>query len=46
MDEYFYDLINNTGSLSVQDIAMRIGFSMLLGVIIFLSYRFTHRNCL
>ena len=42
MNQYFYDLINTTGTLSVEDIAVRILFSVFLGVVIFLSYRFTH----
>lgn len=42
MEKYFYDLINNPGSLSVEDIFIRIGFSIILGIAIFISYRFTH----
>lgn len=42
MEKYFYDLINNPGSLSVEDIFIRIGVSIILGIAIFISYRFTH----
>lgn len=42
MDKYFYELINNSGDLHFQDIVMRIGFSMLMGLVIYISYKFTH----
>lgn len=42
MDKYFYDLINNGGDLHIQDIMMRIGFSVLMGLIIYISYKYTH----
>lgn len=42
MDRYFYDLINDTGNLSFEEILMRIAFSVAMGIVIFISYRFTH----
>lgn len=42
MDKYFYDLINSSGDLHFQDIVMRIGFSMLMGLVIYISYKYTH----
>ncbi|WMI82628.1 DUF4956 domain-containing protein [Anaerotignum sp. MB30-C6] len=42
MNKYLYDIISNTGSLSVEDIILRIIFSVVMGCIIFLSYRMTH----
>lgn len=42
MDQYFYSLSSHQGALSIEEIALRIGFSVLLGLVIFLSYRFTH----
>ncbi|MDO4481931.1 MAG: DUF4956 domain-containing protein [Bacillota bacterium] len=42
MDKYFYDLINNSGTLSAADIIIRIAVAAALGGAIFLSYRITH----
>lgn len=42
MDKYFYDLINNGGDLHIEDLVMRIAFSVLIGIVIYISYRFTH----
>ena len=42
MNKYLYDLINSAGTLSTEDILMRIGASVLFGIVIFLSYRITH----
>lgn len=42
MDKYFYELINSSGDLHFQDIVMRIGFSMLMGLVIYISYKYTH----
>lgn len=42
MDKYFYELINNSGDLHFQDIVMRIGFSVLMGLVIYISYKYTH----
>lgn len=44
MNKYLYDVINSSGNLSVEDIALRIGFSVVMGMIIFLSYRLTHKG--
>ncbi len=42
MDKYFYDLINTTGNLHIQDIIMRIAFSVIIGLVIYISYKYTH----
>lgn len=42
MDKYFYDLVNNGGNLHIEDIIMRIAFSVLIGIVIYISYKFTH----
>lgn len=42
MNKYLYDVITSTGSLSFEDIVLRIAFSVVMGCIIFLSYRITH----
>lgn len=42
MDKYFYDLIGDSGTLSIEDVAMRIGFSVIVGAVIFISYWITH----
>lgn len=42
MDKYFYDLINNSGNLNIEDIIIRIGFSVVMGLVIFISYKLTH----
>lgn len=42
MDKYFYDLINSSGNLHVEDIIMRIAFSVVMGMVIYISYKFTH----
>lgn len=42
MNKYFYDLIYNSGNLNIEDIIMRIAFSVAMGVVIFISYRLTH----
>lgn len=42
MEKYFYELINSGGNLHVQDIAMRIVFSLIMGIVIYISYKYTH----
>lgn len=42
MDKYFYDLINSSGNLHIEDIVMRIAFSAIMGIVIYISYKFTH----
>lgn len=42
MNAYLYDLINNSGALSLDDVIMRIGFSMVMGLVIYVSYWLTH----
>lgn len=42
MNKYLYDIINNSGNLSTEDIIIRIAFSMVMGIAIYISYRLTH----
>lgn len=42
MNKYLFELINSAGNLSIQDIILRIGVSAILGIIVYLSYRFSH----
>ena len=44
MRQYLYDMINSSGTLSTQDILIRIGMSILFGIVIFVSYRLTHEG--
>ena len=42
MNKYLYELINSSGSLSTEDILLRVGISVLFGLMIFISYRISH----
>ena len=42
MNKYLYELINSAGTLSTEDILLRIGLSAVLGIIVFISYRLSH----
>lgn len=42
MRAYLYEIINSGGTLSVGDVLLRIGVSVVLGMVVFLSYRITH----
>ncbi|WP_325199490.1 DUF4956 domain-containing protein [Oscillibacter sp.] len=44
MRQYLYDMINSTGTLSTQDVLIRVGMSILFGLLIFVSYRLTHEG--
>lgn len=44
MRQYLYDMINSSGTLSTQDVLIRIGMSILFGLVIFVSYRLTHEG--
>ncbi len=44
MRQYLYDMINSSGTLSTQDILIRVGMSILFGLLIFISYRLTHEG--
>ena len=44
MKQYLYDIINSTGTLTTQDVLIRIGMSILFGLLIFVSYRLTHEG--
>lgn len=46
MNQYLYDIINNAGTLSTEDIILRICVSALFGGLIFISYRITHSGAL
>lgn len=42
MNKYLYDIINSAGTLSTEDILLRMSMAMLFGIVIFISYRLTH----
>lgn len=42
MKNIIYDLSNQNGNLHIEDIMLRIGFSVVLGIVIYISYRLTH----
>lgn len=42
MEKYLFDVINNSTTLSIQEIFFRIGFSAIIGLLIFISYRLSH----
>lgn len=42
MEKYFYDLIDSSANIHFEDIVMRIAFSVFMGIIIFISYKYTH----
>lgn len=43
MNQYFYDLMNsNSGNLHIQDILIRISFAVLMGLVIYISYKYTN----
>ncbi len=42
MKEYLYSMFQETGSLSVEEIILHIFVASLLGVVIYISYYFTH----
>jgi len=44
MKQYLYDIINSTGTITTQDVLIRIGMSILFGLLIFVSYRLTHEG--
>ena len=44
MRQYLYDMVNSTGTLSTQDVLLRMGMSILFGLVIFVSYRLTHEG--
>ena len=44
MRQYLYDIINSSGTLSTQDVLIRVGMSILFGLLIFISYRLTHEG--
>lgn len=42
MNEYLYGVLESMGTLSVEDIVLRIGVSAVFALAIFVSYRLTH----
>ena len=46
MNKYLYEIISNTGTLSLEDIVLRICASAFFGAMIFLSYRITHNGAI
>lgn len=42
MNEYLYEIINQSGDLLVGDVVLRIAFSVILGGVIYLSYWLSH----
>lgn len=44
MRQYLYEIINSGGTLSTQDVLIRVGMSVLFGLLIFVSYRLTHEG--
>lgn len=44
MRQYLYDMINSSGTLSTQDVLIRVCMSILFGLLIFVSYRLTHEG--
>ena len=42
MNKYLFEIINSAGNLSLEDILLRIGMSAILGLVVFISYRFSH----
>lgn len=44
MRQYLYGMINSSGTLSTQDVLIRVGMSILFGIVIFISYRMTHEG--
>ena len=42
MNKYLYDIITSQGTLSVEDIFLRIAISAVFAIMVFISYRITH----
>lgn len=42
MNKYLYDIITSQGTLSIEDIFLRIAISAVFAIIVFISYRITH----
>lgn len=42
MSKHLYEIIGSSGSLSTEDIVIRMAVSVLFGIVIFFSYRITH----
>ena len=46
MNKYLYEIISNSGTLSVEDIILRVCASAFFGAMVFLSYRLTHTGAI
>lgn len=44
MNKYFFDIINNSNNLSIEDIVLRITFAAIIGLIIYVSYKLSHNG--
>lgn len=44
MNKYFFDIINNSSNLSIEDIILRITVSALIGLVIYVSYKLSHNG--
>lgn len=42
MEKYFYSVLGSAGTLSTEEVLLRVGVSILLGCVIYLSYFLTH----
>lgn len=42
MNKYLYDIITNQGTLSVEDIALRLFAAAFFAIVVYVSYKFTH----
>ena len=42
MNKYLYDVITNQGTLSIEDIILRMAMAAVFAIVIFISYRITH----
>ena len=42
MNKYLYDIITSQGTLSVEDIFLRIAISAVFAIVVFVSYKITH----
>ena len=44
MKKYLYEIMSSAGTLSTEDILLRSGASILFGMMVFISYRLTHKG--
>lgn len=46
MNKYLYDIITSQGTLSIEDIVLRIAISAMFAIVVFISYRITHSGAI